>query len=76
MTRKILVKIVISILVGIITLSSITYAWFVKTNEYDGHLVGGSKQVYFAKGIGTSLDPFIISEANHLFNLSKLQEKG
>ena len=36
MTRKILVKIVISILVGIITLSSITYAWFVKTNEYDG----------------------------------------
>ena len=76
MTRKYLVKIVISILVGIITLSSITYAWFVKTNEYDGHLVGASKQAYFAKGTGTSLDPFIISEANHLFNLSKLQEKG
>jgi hypothetical protein len=76
MTRKSLVKITLGLLSLVLILSSMTYAWFVKSNNYLGDLIGSSKVSYFAKGTGTSLDPFVISEANHLFNLSKLQEKG
>lgn len=76
MNRKRLVMIVISFLSIVLLIMGTSYAWLVKSNNYIGDLVGSSKISYFAKGNGTSMDPFIISEANHLFNLSKLQELG
>ena len=76
MKRLHVVKIVIAFLSLILMVSGMTYAWYVNSSEYEGNLVGSSKVNYFAKGTGTELDPFIISEVNHMFNLSKLQEKG
>jgi hypothetical protein len=76
MRRKLLVYIMIGLLSFVLIAASTTYAWFVRSNNYKSDLIGSSKVSYFADGTGTSLDPFIISNANHMFNLSKLQEMG
>ena len=68
--------IVITILFHVIMLSLVTYAWFERSQNYVIDTVGMSKKQYFADGTGTELDPFIISNAEHLYSLSKLHELG
>ena len=76
MNRKRLVYLAIGLLSLMLLIGSTSYAWFVRSNNYGADLLGSSKVNYFAKGTGSSLDPFIIADANHMFNLSKLQEMG
>ncbi|MDO9629525.1 MAG: hypothetical protein Q7I99_06460 [Acholeplasmataceae bacterium] len=67
---------ILAILANIIMISTFTYAWFANNQIYIIDTVGMSKVQYFAKGIGTESDPYIISNAQHLYSLSKLNEMG
>ena len=68
--------IIITILVNIVMLSVMTFAWFTNKQAYIIDTVGMSKYEYFAAGSGMENDPFIISKAEHLYSLSKLHEMG
>ncbi len=63
-------------LLTIISLAKITYGWITNFYAYDQEVLGKSGNVYFAGGDGSSSDPFIISEPNHFYNLSYLQDIG
>lgn len=68
--------IVMTLLLHVLALSFMTYAWFERSLSYTIDTVGMSKNQYFAAGTGTEQDPFIISEAEHLYSLSRLHEVG
>ena len=67
------------VLVVFIFLSLITasVAWFTSfiTAHTEGEYSGSSIAAYFADGDGTEVDPYIISNAKHLYNLAWLQNK-
>ena len=67
---------IMAILANLIMITTFTYAWFANNQNYSIDTVGMSKEQYFAKGSGTELDPFVISNAKHLYSLSKLHEMG
>lgn len=60
------------------TLITASVAWIVGffAVESDGNFTAAQIVSYFAKGDGTEGDPFIISEAEHLYNLAWLQNNG
>lgn len=59
-----------------ITITVATYAWTNNTYIYSQDIIGKSRKSYFASGAGTELDPFIINEPEHFFNLAYLQNLG
>lgn len=70
-------KIVNLILAVFLALFSVGYAfaWFAtSTSQKSG--VTGSAGAYFASGLGTEADPFVITNAQHLSNLAALQAAG
>lgn len=54
----------------------INYAWTDNTYQYNIDIIGKSRKTYFAGGVGTSENPFIISEPVHMYNLGYLQNEG
>jgi hypothetical protein len=76
--HKILTPLLI-VLTLFVTLVIPAYAWFDNTFGMSYDLLGktrASYTSYFAKGTGTELDPYVIAEAEHLYNLSYLQNLG
>lgn len=59
-----------------ITYSFASYAWSTYSDKFGHDVIGESKKAYFADGDGSINDPFIISKAEYLFNLSYLQNAG
>jgi hypothetical protein len=76
MNKRIKVGIHFTFFIILLSTLVISLAWFDYTKSYPSQINASSKVNYFAKGTGTSLDPFIISKPEHMFNLSKLQELG
>ena len=67
------------ILTLIITLIFPVYAWFDNTFGMSYDLLGKARTSYtsyFAGGTGIETDPYIIAEAEHLYNLAYLQNLG
>lgn len=58
------------------TAISTSYTWFTNSYEYQKNILGRTRISYFAAGDGSELDPFIIAEPEHMFNLSALNELG
>ena len=60
-----------------VSLVSASVAWFTNfiTAHTDGEFSGASIAAYFADGDGSEGDPYIISNAKHLYNLAWLQNK-
>lgn len=61
---------------ALVSFTIISYAWSTDTYTYNQDLMGKSRKSYFAGGIGTSENPFIISDPVHMFNFSYLQNEG
>lgn len=60
-----------------VTVSSVTFAWLVKSNTVIFPTEFGSAQAaYFGGGTGTAADPYLISDPIHLYNLAWLQYLG
>jgi hypothetical protein len=55
---------------------SYTFAWFSNSRSEETQFGAGSAGAYFAGGDGSYGDPFIIDRAQHLYNLSWLQNMG
>ncbi len=60
------------------TFVTASVAWFSNFVEADSpeEFLGSSIAAYFADGDGSEADPYIISNANHLYNLAWLQNKN
>lgn len=57
----------------------ISFAWYTNEFHYPNYLLGhtkGSLSSYFLGGTGTDVDPFIIAEAEHMYNLARLNNLG
>lgn len=67
--------IVVSVFLALITASVAWFASFI-TAHTEGEFSGSSIAAYFADGDGTEEDPYIISNAKHLYNLAWLQNKN
>ena len=78
MKKNKIVYSLVLILFVFLSLITASVAWFanfiVAENETD--FFGSSIAAYFADGDGTKEDPYIISNANHLYNLAWLQNKN
>ncbi len=78
LTRKLLVSLT-AFLTLVFSFIFISYAWIDNVFYLSGDALGRvrtSYTSYFAGGTGTDLDPFIIAEAEHLYNLAYLQNLG
>lgn len=69
-------KIFFFVIFAFVSFTLISYAWSTDTYTYNQELMGKSRKSYFAGGIGTSENPFIISDPVHMFNFSYLQNEG
>ncbi len=57
--------------------SAFSFSWFTnKNNITNSSLVGHTAGAYFARGTGTSDDPYVINKPIHLYNLAWLQYIG
>ncbi|XFA99622.1 hypothetical protein ACAG96_03325 [Candidatus Izemoplasma sp. B36] len=75
LSRRLLTILVLTITL-FITITVATYAWTNNTYIYSQDIIGKSRKSYFDSGTGTELDPFIINEPEHFFNLAYLQNLG
>lgn len=77
-STKLIAGVVASVIVaaGAAT-SAFSFSWFTnKNNITNSSLVGHTAGAYFARGKGTSDDPYVINKPIHLYNLAWLQYIG
>ena len=56
--------------------SAFTFSWFSNTNNVTKEIKGHTAGAYFARGSGTSTDPYVINSPTHLYNLAWLYYIG
>ncbi len=57
--------------------AAFSYAWFTNHNNVTNNdLKGSTEGAYFARGDGTQVDPYVINQPIHLYNLAWLQYIG
>ena len=73
--KKNIIAICIATIFGGIAAVTSSLAWMYVTasmERSDNPIEGTVEDAYYASGIGTSNDPFIITRPRHLYNLRKL----
>lgn len=64
-------------IVAVLVVVGQAFAWFtIEQKSTKTGFGGSSTSAYFAGGSGTSSDPYLISDKQHLYNLAWLQDKG
>ncbi|MCR5185485.1 MAG: hypothetical protein K6C32_05375, partial [Bacilli bacterium] len=79
MKRKGYISLMVSLIAASLTAAATgTISWFINHINVDlkNDITGSSNGAYFARGTGTSGDPFIINDARHFYNLAWLQYLG
>ena len=72
---KSLTMLIVALIVAVITVGY-AFAWFFDNKKAEFVINGESAGAYFAGGTGTKSDPFIITNATHIYNLAWLQDTG
>jgi|GEM_PF-1938787 len=73
--KSLIIHGVLSVLILFLFLFT-SYAWYQNIYNYPNDVLGRTKVNYFADGVGSQADPYIIAEAEHVFNLATLQNLG
>ncbi|MBO7303931.1 MAG: hypothetical protein J6V09_01745 [Clostridia bacterium] len=75
-SRFVSLLVLLSILLSSCITVSVAWLSAILKAQTDGDFAGSSMVSYFAGGDGTKTNPYIISSARHLYNLSWLQNMG
>jgi hypothetical protein len=59
-----------------VLITAVTYSWLIQSYNLSNNVIGKTRSSYFAGGDGTSTNPYIITTANHFYNLAFLQNLG
>jgi hypothetical protein len=70
-----IVNLVLALVVALFV-TGYTFAWFANSKNQTITFGAGSNDAYFAGGNGTEQDPYLIAEAQHMYNLAWLQNTG
>jgi hypothetical protein len=70
-----LLNLILALIVSLLA-CGYTYAWLIMGQSRYFDFGGSSANAYFAGGSGTALNPYIISDGHHLYNLAWLQNTG
>lgn len=63
-------------ILALISTITISFAWFLDSDNFNVDIEGLSMEAYYAGGVGSKDNPYIISEPRHLYNFAWLQDLG